>query len=103
MAFPNMKTLFLAGLCEWEEWDWEVQGEDESADAVAMPALELVMIRNCKLRCLPPGLASSKRHYLRELELHELSNLTYIALPETRKLPSVPSFAVGKISGTRQT
>ncbi|XP_066358465.1 putative disease resistance RPP13-like protein 1 [Miscanthus floridulus] len=78
MAFPNMKTLLLAGLCEWEEWDWEVQGEDESADAVAMPALELVMIRNCKLRCLPPGLASSKRHYLRELELHELSNLTYI-------------------------
>ena len=36
------------------------------------------MIRNSKLRCLPPGLASIKRHYLRELELHELSNLTYI-------------------------
>ena len=35
MAFPNMKTLFLAGLCEWEEWDWEVQVEDESADVVS--------------------------------------------------------------------
>lgn len=29
VAFPHLTFLRLADLCEWEEWDWEEQGEDE--------------------------------------------------------------------------
>jgi hypothetical protein len=43
-----------------------------------MPALMSITIGNCKLSCLPPGLASSRRHALRELYLYKLNNLTYI-------------------------
>jgi hypothetical protein len=25
-AFPNLMTLQMEGLCEWEQWDWEEQG-----------------------------------------------------------------------------
>jgi hypothetical protein len=78
VPFPNLATLRLAGLCEWEEWDWEEQGEDVAAKIMAMPALKSITIGNCKLSCRPPGLASSRRHALRELELYELSSLTYI-------------------------
>ena len=45
---------------------------------IAMPCLEKLQIDNCKLSHLPPGLASSKRHALRELYLYELSNLTHV-------------------------
>jgi len=78
VGFPNLATLRLAGLCEWEEWEWEEQGEDATVDAMAMPALKELVIINCKLSCLPPGLASSRRHALREVRLYKLSNLTYI-------------------------
>ncbi|XP_066340548.1 putative disease resistance RPP13-like protein 1 isoform X2 [Miscanthus floridulus] len=78
VAFRYLSTLRLAGLCEWEEWVWEEQGEDVTVGTVAMPALKGLTIANCKLRCLPPGLASSRRHALRELYLYKLSNLTYI-------------------------
>jgi len=46
--------------------------------AIAMPCLERLHIDNCKLSHLPPGLASTKRHTLRELYLYELSNLTHV-------------------------
>jgi len=78
VGFPNLATLRLAGLCEWEEWEWEEQGEDATVDAMAMPALKELIIDSCKLTCLPPGLASSRRHALREVRLYKLSNLTYI-------------------------
>ncbi|XP_066342300.1 uncharacterized protein [Miscanthus floridulus] len=78
VGFPNLATLRLAGLCEWEEWEWEEQGEDATVDAMAVPALKVLEIRNYKLSCLPPGLASSRRHALRKLCLYRLSNLTYI-------------------------
>ena len=78
VGFPNLATLRLAGLCEWEEWEWEEQGEDATVDAMAMPALKELIIDSCKLTCLPPGLASSRRHALREVRLYMLSNLTYI-------------------------
>ncbi|XP_066342310.1 putative disease resistance protein RGA4 [Miscanthus floridulus] len=78
VGFPNLATLRLAGLCEWEEWEWEEQGEDATVNAMAMPALKKLIIINCKLSCLPPGLASRRRHALREVLLYKLSNLTYI-------------------------
>ncbi|GJN05101.1 hypothetical protein PR202_ga22703 [Eleusine coracana subsp. coracana] len=77
-AFPNLEHFFLKGLCEWEEWEWEEQDEGVTADVMAMIALKTLKISNCKLSCLPPGLASSKRHALRELNLHELINLRYV-------------------------
>ncbi|TVU23251.1 hypothetical protein EJB05_25604, partial [Eragrostis curvula] len=78
-AFPSLTNLCLEGLCEWEEWEWEEQGEDVTADAMmAMPALKKLTIDNCKLGRLPPGLASSKRHALRRLNLYELSKLTCV-------------------------
>ncbi|KAL6908017.1 hypothetical protein ACP4OV_002187 [Aristida adscensionis] len=43
-----------------------------------MPALERLVIDNCKLSCLPPGLANSKRHALRELFLYKITNLTSV-------------------------
>jgi hypothetical protein len=74
--------LQLFGLCEWEEWDWNNDGyEEEQGDAksvIAMPYLERLDIRNCKLRCLPPGLANSKRHALRELYLYKITNLASV-------------------------
>ena len=65
-------------MSEWEEWDWEEESESETTEAMAMPALKELIILNCKLACLPPGLASSRRHALREVRLYKLSNLTYI-------------------------
>ncbi|OEL14227.1 hypothetical protein BAE44_0024754 [Dichanthelium oligosanthes] len=41
-----------------------------------MPCLERLYIDTCKLRCLPPRFANSKRHALRELRLYELTYLT---------------------------
>ena len=80
-AFPSLTHLILRGLCEWEEWDWEEQATvDVTAGtmAMAMPALEELAINNCKLSCLPRGLANSKRHALRQLYLYELTNLTSV-------------------------
>ncbi|KAL6653870.1 hypothetical protein ACP70R_008794 [Stipagrostis hirtigluma subsp. patula] len=77
-AFPKLRNLVLVGLSEWEEWEWEEQGEDAAADTIAMPALETLYIDNCKLSRLPPGLANSKRHALRELNLYEIANLTSV-------------------------
>ncbi|CAO2145235.1 unnamed protein product [Urochloa humidicola] len=82
--FPKLRCLHLIGLCEWEEWEWnddgceERQGSAKAAIAIAMPCLERLNIANCKLSCLPPGLASINRQALRELWLHELSNLTSV-------------------------
>lgn len=90
VAFPNLAHLFLEGLFELEEWDWEEQATvDVTAGTMAMPALELFTIRNCKLSCLPWGLANSKRHALRQLNLYELANLTSVG-----NLPSVVDLEV---------
>ncbi|CAO2145238.1 unnamed protein product [Urochloa humidicola] len=81
--FPSLRHLQLKGLCEWEEWEWNDDGGEEQqgsakAVAIAMPCLERLKIENCKLSCLPPGLASINRQALRELLLYELSNLTSV-------------------------
>ena len=80
--FPKLRELQLDGLCEWKEWDWNHDGcEEEQGDAkavIAMPYLERLHIENCKLRCLPPGLANNKRHALRKLNLCGISNLASV-------------------------
>ncbi|KAF8700080.1 hypothetical protein HU200_034441 [Digitaria exilis] len=74
-AFPYLADLHLEGLCEWEQWDWE---DDVTAGAMAMPALERLVIDNCKLSCLPPGLANSNRHALRKLSMYRLTKLACV-------------------------
>jgi len=80
--FPKLRELQLYGLCEWKEWDWNHNGcEEEQGDAkavIAMPYLERLYIENCKLRCLPPGLANNKRHALRKLYLYGITNLASV-------------------------
>jgi len=83
--FPKLRHLYLDGLREWEEWEWNDCEEHMDVEtAIAMPCLERLQIKNCKLSCLPPGLASTKRHTLRELWLYELTNLTHV-----ENIPSV--------------
>ncbi|KAL6654497.1 hypothetical protein ACP70R_007962 [Stipagrostis hirtigluma subsp. patula] len=77
-AFPKLRSLQLEDLSEWEEWEWEERGEDAAADTIGMPALEKLYIKNCKLSRLPPGLANSRRHALRELILYRIANLTSV-------------------------
>jgi hypothetical protein len=38
-------------LCEWEEWDWKEESENETTEDMAMPALKELIIDNCKLSC----------------------------------------------------
>ncbi|XP_066340443.1 putative disease resistance RPP13-like protein 1 isoform X1 [Miscanthus floridulus] len=88
--FPKLRILQLIGLCEWEEWEWNDCEEHMDVEtAIAMPCLERLGIENCKLSCLPPGLASTKRHTLRELCLYELTNLTHV-----ENIPSVVELRV---------
>jgi hypothetical protein len=77
--FPKLRELFLDGLLEWEEWEWNDCEEHRNVETtIAMPCLEKLQINNCMLSYIPPGLASSKRHTLRELNQYELTYLTYV-------------------------
>ncbi|CAN6373779.1 unnamed protein product [Urochloa humidicola] len=104
--FPKLRRLQLLGLCEWEEWEWnddhceeQLQGSAKAA-AMAMPCLEALKIKNCKLSCLPPGLASINRHALRELGLYELSNLAYVEnFPSVVRLDVFDCPELKRISG----
>jgi hypothetical protein len=91
----------LIGLYEWEEWEWNDCEEHRDVEtAIAMPCLERLKIENCKLSHLPPGLASSKRHALRELYLYELSNLTHVEnFPSVVKLDVFDCPELKRISG----
>ncbi|VAH99073.1 unnamed protein product [Triticum turgidum subsp. durum] len=53
-AFPRLHMLALEGMLQWEEWVWEEQVQ-------AFPVLEELFIQKCKLRLVPPGLASNAR------------------------------------------
>ncbi|TKW00209.1 hypothetical protein SEVIR_8G092800v4 [Setaria viridis] len=100
VAFPNLTHLSLEGLCKWEEWDWEEQTVDVTAGTMAMHALEYLLIEKCKLSCLPPGLANNKRHALRELELHKLSNLASVEnFPSVVKLDMFDCPKLKRITG----
>ncbi|WVZ48924.1 hypothetical protein U9M48_000315 [Paspalum notatum var. saurae] len=76
--FHKMKNLELNGLPKWEEWEWNDFVEEQGGvkTTIAMPCLEQLYIRNCKLSRLPPGLASIKRSALRVMYMYELRNLT---------------------------
>ncbi|KAL6908009.1 hypothetical protein ACP4OV_002179 [Aristida adscensionis] len=77
--FTKLRELQFDRLCEWEEWEWNAACDHEDVKAhIAMPTLERLDIRNCKLSCLPPGLADSRRHALRELWLYRITNLTSV-------------------------
>lgn len=94
-AFPKLTNLILIGLCEWEEWEW---GKDVAM--AAMPDLEKLTVKNCKLSCLPPGLASSQRHALRTLNIYGLSRLTYVEnFPSVVKLDVFGCHELKRISG----
>ncbi|CAO2144650.1 unnamed protein product [Urochloa humidicola] len=78
VAFPNLIKFALSDLRQWEEWHWEEHAVDATERTMGMPALKELTIRNCKLSVLPPGLANSTREALRELNLYEMRNLTYV-------------------------
>ncbi|KAE8810445.1 Disease resistance protein RGA2 [Hordeum vulgare] len=75
VAFPNLRTLSLDGLSGWKEWDWE---DEEQSKVIAMPALEFLFLRDCKLTHLPSGLASDRRQNLRSIVLEKLTLLEYV-------------------------
>ncbi|KAM3310081.1 hypothetical protein ACQJBY_031024 [Aegilops geniculata] len=64
VGFPRLNELVLDGLVEWEEWEWEEEVQ-------AMPVLEDLLIQSCKLRCIPPGLASHAR-FLKKLTIYNV-------------------------------
>ncbi|KAF8747836.1 hypothetical protein HU200_013145 [Digitaria exilis] len=97
VAFPNLASLYIEGLCEWEQWDWE---DDVTAGAMAMPALEALTIKNCKLGRLPPGLATNNRHALRGLFLYGLTNLACVEnFPSVLELDVFDCSELKRISG----
>ncbi|XP_024310307.1 uncharacterized protein LOC112268564 [Brachypodium distachyon] len=51
VAFPRLHRMYLLEMVEWKEWEWEEKVQ-------AMLALEQLVIGNCKLSCIPAGLAS---------------------------------------------
>ncbi|CAL4991324.1 unnamed protein product [Urochloa decumbens] len=103
-AFPKLRRLQLDCLREWEEWEWNDSEDSALASplVIAMPSLDTLQIKNCKLSYLPPGLANSKRHALRELNLYDIRNLTSVVnfpsvvtldvfrCPEIRRISGLP-------------
>lgn len=75
-AFPRLHEMFLHGMAEWEEWEW-----DENTHA--MPVLEELSVRDCKLSCIPHGLSFHARS-LKKLtigrvkQLHSLVNFASV-------------------------
>ncbi|XP_066353731.1 disease resistance protein RGA2-like isoform X2 [Miscanthus floridulus] len=53
-AFPRLQELVLYDMVDWSEWEW-------NDDVQAMPALEVLLLKSCKLRDLPPGLSYHAR------------------------------------------
>ncbi|KAM3206578.1 hypothetical protein ACQJBY_061972 [Aegilops geniculata] len=54
LAFPRLHRMELIRMPKWEEWVWGEQVQ-------AFPVLEELFLEKCKLRLVPPGLASNAR------------------------------------------
>ncbi|KAF7112005.1 hypothetical protein CFC21_111948 [Triticum aestivum] len=69
-SFPRLNTLRLFDMVEWGEWEWEEQVQ-------AMRRLEELVLSKCRLRHVPPGLASnaSSLKMLSLLHIKQLSNI----------------------------
>ncbi|XBH60384.1 hypothetical protein VPH35_114992 [Triticum aestivum] len=68
IAFPRLHVMNLAGMVEWEEWEWEEQVQ-------AFPVLQNLALISCKLRRLPPGLAYQARA-LNVLSIQQVQGLS---------------------------
>uniref|UniRef100_A0ACD6AM54 Uncharacterized protein n=1 Tax=Avena sativa TaxID=4498 RepID=A0ACD6AM54_AVESA len=66
-AFPRLQKLHLLEMGEWKEWEWDERVQ-------AMPVLEQLLLKNCKLSRVPPGLASHARA-LKTLSIQEVQYL----------------------------
>uniref|UniRef100_A0A453MXE7 NB-ARC domain-containing protein n=1 Tax=Aegilops tauschii subsp. strangulata TaxID=200361 RepID=A0A453MXE7_AEGTS len=86
-AFPRLHKMELIGMVEWEEWEWEEQVQ-------AFPVLQQLLLKHCKLKCLPPGLASQARalNKLSIYYVHSLISLeNFPSLVELKVLEGVPA------------
>ncbi|PNT62891.1 hypothetical protein BRADI_4g09271v3 [Brachypodium distachyon] len=79
--FPRLQRMQLFGMVEWEEWVWEGKVQ-------AMPRLEELLVEKCKLRRVPPGLASNARA-LRKLSIQNVKQISCL-----QKFPSVVELTV---------
>ncbi|VAI42164.1 unnamed protein product [Triticum turgidum subsp. durum] len=70
-AFPRLQKMNLIGMVEWEEWEWEEQVQ-------AFPVLQELFLEHCKLKCLPPGLAS-QASALNNLHIYYVHSLISLA------------------------
>ncbi|KAI4974540.1 hypothetical protein ZWY2020_047820 [Hordeum vulgare] len=70
-AFPRLRIMVLIGMLQWEEWVWEEQVQ-------AFPVLEELFLQKCKLRLVPPGLASNAR----ALKILDISSVQQVKLLE---------------------
>uniref|UniRef100_A0ACD5Z3C2 Uncharacterized protein n=4 Tax=Avena sativa TaxID=4498 RepID=A0ACD5Z3C2_AVESA len=99
-AFPRLRYMDLTGMVEWEEWEWEEQVQ-------AFPVLETLMLKKCKLKCVPPVLGSQVRtlnvlcthvHGLVSLEnfgfLVELQVLSNLDLERITNLPRLQRLTI---------
>ncbi|KAI4979023.1 hypothetical protein ZWY2020_015776 [Hordeum vulgare] len=84
-AFPRLHELDFIGMVEWEEWEWEEQVQ-------AFPVLQKLMIKQCKLKCLPPGLAPHARA-LNMLDIYYVQGLicveNFLSLVELQLLGNI--------------
>ncbi|PNT62928.1 hypothetical protein BRADI_4g09648v3 [Brachypodium distachyon] len=70
VVFPRLHRMELLGMVEWEEWEWEEQVQ-------AFPVLEELLLDNCKLRRLPPGLAFQGKA-LKQLHMQHVHQLNFL-------------------------
>ncbi|XP_048546348.1 disease resistance RPP13-like protein 4 [Triticum urartu] len=80
-SFPRLNEMILYGMVEWEEWEWEEKVK-------AMRRLKKLVLKKCRLRHVPPGLASNASS-LKILCLQHVKYLSYI-----ESFPSVVELTV---------